>query len=178
MCKGNWGFSMGMDSARLSARERQPGHDQTFREAETNFVAALRAICDDSFEIVDHPRDLAKIFGGRYGVVPEASLTYKPSGRKMFFEVKKQGPIGNADERACKHHTVRFYKVLQDLYGYDYHPFVTIMCESLATDDRYTIKHPYFFEDDHYFCWVDYDLPSLSAYIRELTSNYLAADAG
>ena len=37
---------MGMDSARLSARARQPGHDRTFRESEQNFVAALNKILD------------------------------------------------------------------------------------------------------------------------------------
>src|SRR5689334_4534414 len=52
-----------MDSARLSARLKQPGHDQTFRTSETNFVAALREILDsDQYEVVDHPRDLLTIF--------------------------------------------------------------------------------------------------------------------
>lgn len=163
-----------MDSAKLSARAKQPGHDRTFRASETNFIEALHQILDGREWIVeDHPRDLAKIIGGRYGVVPEASITYRATGRKMYFEVKKQGMQGNADERAAKHHTVQFYKELRDHTGYDYHPFVTILCESLATAERYTLKHPFYFERDHYFCWVDYDLDLLADFLAHIADRWL-----
>lgn len=165
---------MGMNARLLSLRARQPGHDRTFRTSETNFVAALDSILDHSeWEIEDHPRDLRRIIGGRYGIEPEASIEFLPTGRRFFFEVKKQGPAGNADERACKHHTVQFYKELHTLFGYDYHPFATIMCESLATLDRYTIKHPFYFESDHYFCWVNYDVDSLADFIAHIASQWL-----
>lgn len=169
---------MGMDRDKLSARLKQPGHDRTFVTAEESFIAALHAVCDDQYEIIDHPRDLAKIISGRYGVIPEASLTYLPTGRRMYFEVKRQGPGGNADERACKHHTVAFYKLLHEVTGYDYHPFVTVMCESLAKAERYTIKHPAYFEQGHYFCWVDYDLDLLAAFLDDMTARFLAVHAG
>lgn len=168
---------MAMDSKKLAARAKQPGHDRTFRDSETRFVEALRKILDESdWEIVDHPRDLAKIIGGVYGVVPEASIRHRGTGNVMYFEVKKQGPAGNADERACKHHTVQFYKELQKLTGLNYHPFVTIMCENLATDVRYTLKHPFYFEEEHYFLWVDYDLDALADYIAKLTVRWLVPD--
>ncbi len=165
---------MGMDSKKLSARAKQPGHDRTFRTSEANFVSALEEILDRTlWDIEDHPRDLSKIIADRYGVVPEASITYRPTGRKLYFEVKKQGPAGNADERACKHHTVQFYRLLHDHLGYDYHPFVTVMCENLATDERYTVKHPAYFEEDNYFLWVDYDLESLRACINDRAGKWL-----
>ncbi len=165
---------MGMDSRRLSLRARQPGHDRTFRESEENFVAALRTIlAADEWQVIDHPRTLAKMFGGRYGVVPEASITYLATGKTMYFEVKKQGPAGNADERACKHHTVQFYKELHARTDYSYHPFVTVMCENLATDERYTLKHPYFFEENHYFLWVDYDLDLLADFLARIATMWL-----
>ena len=133
---------MGMDSAKLSARIKQPGHDQTYRQSETNFVEALREILpDDDWWVTDHPRDLSKMIDGRYGVVPEAAIQLKANRRVWYFEVKKQGPAGNADERACKHHTVEFYKRLASATGMPYHAFSTIMCENLATDHRYTAKH-------------------------------------
>ena len=92
---------MGMNSRLLSLRARQPGHDRTFRTSAENFVEALDAILDPhEWEIEDHPRDLSRIIGGRFGIVPEASIEFVPTGRKFFFEVKKQGPGGNADERA------------------------------------------------------------------------------
>lgn len=163
-----------MDSKKLSARAKQPGHDRTFQASETNFIEALETILDPrEWEIVDHPRTLSQIIDGRYGVVPEASITYRQTGRVLFFEVKKQGPAGNADERACKHHTVQFYKEIHDLTGLDYHPFVTVMCESLATMDRYTTKHPFYFEEDHYFLWEDYDLDLLADFIARLADRWL-----
>ena len=168
-----------MNSERLSARAKQPGHDRTFVTSEQNFVAALDQLLPaDQFRIVDHPSDLRKILGGSYGVVPEASIEYIPTGYKMYFEVKKQGPAGNADERACKHHTVQFYKTLAAHTGYDYHAFCTIMCESLATLDRYTVKHPYFFDSEHYLLWVDYRLDILDDYLRMITDRFLAASPG
>lgn len=168
---------MGMDSAKLSARARQPGHDRTFRTAETNFIAALQAILDTAeWEIVDQPKDLRKIIGGKFGVQPEASIRYRPTGRVMYFEVKKQGPAGNADERAAKHHTVKFYKELHDLTGLPYHPFVTVMCESLATLERYTLKHPYFYEAGHYFCWIDYDIDLLADFLAQIADRWLMDD--
>lgn len=167
-----------MNSRLLSLRSRQPGHDRTFRESETNFIAALETILDwEEWLIEDHPRDLSRMIDGRYGVVPEAKITYRPTGRMMYFEVKKQGPAGNAEERASKHHTVQFYKELHMITGLDYHPFVTIMCESLATLDRYTAKHPYFFEPDHYFCWVDYDLDLLADFLAVIATKWMTGPA-
>lgn len=168
---------MGMDSARLSARAKQPGHDRTFTNSERNFVAALEQILDETeWEIRDHPRDLSKIIGGKFGVIPEASITYRRTGKTMYFEVKKQGPAGNADERACKHHTVQFYKEIHGVTGFDYHPFVTIMCESLATLERYTSKHPFYFEDGHYFLWEDYDLDLLADFLAKIAERWLMHD--
>lgn len=161
-----------MDSERLSRRARQPGHDQSFRAAETNFVDAARRCLDPKRYVVDdRPRDLAGCFGreGRQrplGLQPEASITSVDTERRFFVEVKKQGPRGNAEERACKHHTVQFYKLMHDLYGYSYHPYLTILCESLATLPRYTRKARHLYEPDQYFLWVDYELEPLCAYLR------------
>lgn len=170
----------GMDSARLSQRAKQPGHDRTFLTSETNFVeAASRCLDPDEYVVEDHPRDLKRIFpaslaGERdLGVVPEASITSRRTGRKFFVEVKKQGPAGNAEERACKHHTVQFYNTLHAEFGYDYHPFVTIFCESLATLPRYTRKAEYLFEPGQYFNWIDYDLDALCAFLHSRCEEWL-----
>jgi hypothetical protein len=169
-----------MDSDRLSRRAKQPGHDRTFVTSETNFADAARRCLDpELYEVQGHPRDLVGIFpaslaGERdLGVVPEASVTSKRTGRKLFIEVKKQGPRGNAEERACKHHTVQFYKTLHAIYNYDYHPLVTIFCESLATDPRYTRKAQFLFEKNQYFNWVEYDLDSLCEFLRGRCEEWL-----
>lgn len=178
MPRGSW-VHMGMDSKRLSRRIKQPGHDQSFMFSEQQFSACLRSFLDPKeFEVEDKPRDLSSLFprvgGGRpFGVVPEASIVGVGSRRKLFFEVKKQGPSGNADERACKHHTVQFYKILHDKYGYNYHPFFTVFCQDLAVGVRYTSKHPYFFEKNQYFCWVNYDPLELEIWVRTLCRTHL-----
>jgi hypothetical protein len=159
-----------MDSARLSLRDRQPGNDQTFRDSENKFIEGAKSILPESkYLVVDHPGDLRSIFTdsvGHLGVVPEASIQNIKTGRKFFVEVKKQGPAGNAEERAFKHHTTQFYKVLKEIYGYDFHPFVTVYCESLATDRKYVLKAGYLFEPDNYFLWRDYDMALLRTYLN------------
>jgi len=130
-------------------------------------------ILDESeWEVVDKPKQLRQMIEDRYGIEPEASIRHRGTGKTLFFEVKKQKGGGNADERACKHHTVQFYKTMQKRFGYDYHPFVTIMCENLAVDDRYVLKHPTYFEDGQYFLWKDYDLDSLEDYLLDTIDRF------
>lgn len=168
-----------MDSKKLSARRKQPGHDRSFLASEANFAAVARGCLDPSkYAVADHPRDLARIFPGlagerELGVVPEASITSLRTGRKLFVEVKKQGPRGNAEERACKHHTVQFCSTLRAIFGYDYHPFVTVFCEELATNPRYTQKARFLFEPKQYFLWVNYDERALCDYLNARCREWL-----
>jgi hypothetical protein len=159
---------MGMNSEKLSKRTKQPGHDATFRKSEEDFVKALTMIFegDPEWEVKDHPKDLQYMIDGKYGVIPEASLRNLRTKKVMYFEVKKQGDKGNADERACKHHTVQFEKKLKAFTKMPFHAFVTVMCESLATLPRYTVKHPYFFEEDAYVNWVNYDVDILKQFLE------------
>ncbi len=157
----------GMDSRKLSARAKQPGHDRTFTASEGNFIESARRSLDAKlYRVEAQPGLLSDLFGGVYGVKPEAVITNVQTKRMLFVEVKKQGDAGNAEERAYEHHTVQFYRTLHERFGYDYHPFVTVMCESLATNPRYTTKFPFLLEPDQYFCWVDYDERALGEWLR------------
>lgn len=163
-----------MDSEKLSNRQKQPGHDQTYKESEGNFIMMARRILDAAtYDIEEQPRELRDLFtlalcdDQVLGIRPEAVIINRETQRRIFFEVKKQGPRGNAEERACKHHTVAFYRTLHDRFGYDYHPFVTIFCEDLATNPRYTRKFPFYFEPNHYLLWEDYDPELLEAFLKE-----------
>jgi hypothetical protein len=169
-----------MDGKRLAARAKQPGHDRTFVTSETNFSAAVRAILPaDTYEVIDKPVGLANIFASTeglrdLGITPEVSIKNLQTGRVMYFEVKKQGPGGNAEERAMKHHTVQFYKTLAEFTRMPYHAYCTVFCESLATDRRYTQKFPYLIERGHYFLWVDYDQELLRRFIvDEICARFL-----
>lgn len=171
---------MPMDSGKLSRRDKQPGDDQTYRESETNFIRAARSCLDAvTYDVVEKPNELRNLFpsleplGTDYGIVPEAAIVNKITGRRFFVEVKKQGEQGNADERACKHHTVQFYKVLHEKYRYDYHPFVTVFCEALSYHPRYTQKARYYFEKDNYFLWQDYDLDYLCKFLTGRCASWL-----
>lgn len=178
---------MGMDSKKLAARSKQPGHDQTYRASEGNFSALLREVLNEElFEIADKPSDLRKMLpsgnveGARkaYGIEPEVSVTYKATGLKLYFEVKKQKEGGNADERACKHHTVQFQKRLKEFTGYQYHSFITIMCEQLASLPKYVAKHQHFFEKNRYFCWKDYaDTGGIEAFIEKVIRETILDDS-
>jgi hypothetical protein len=121
----------------LSARTRQPGHDRSFVTSETNFVRALETILDSGqYEVRDHPSDLLRIFkaetASALGIRPEASVRSIATKRVMYFEVKKQGDAGNAEERAFKHHTVQFYKTLRTFTGLPYHAYCTIFSGTLG----------------------------------------------
>lgn len=169
---------MGMDSERLSARIQQPGHDRTFLTSEKTFIETAKLCLPQDEYIVDaQPRDLKSIFSREeerdLGVKPEAKIESLRTGKKFFVEVKKQGPRGNAEERAFKHHTVQFYKTMHEVYGYDFHPYVTIFCESLAELPRYTRKFVYLCEPDQYFLWRGYDLDSLCEYLRARCREWL-----
>jgi hypothetical protein len=172
--------SLPMDSERLRQRERQPGHDRTFLTSEANFIEVAHACLDPSrYEVDDNPNDLRNIFveasTGQLplGVKPEAAITSRETGRKFFVEVKKQGAQGNAHERAYKHHTVQFYKILRARFGWDYHPYVTIFCESLAVLPRYTLQIQGLVEPDQYFLWVDYAPEPLCLFLRGRCNEWL-----
>lgn len=161
----------GMDREKLSARARQPGDDRTFEVSEANFIEVARECLDPTKYIVDFkPRDLRAIFtdpiARSLGLLPEAKIENRATGRKFFVEVKKQARGGNAEERSYKHHTVEFYRTMHNIYGYEFHPYVTVWCESLATLRKYTQKAPFLFEPDQYFLWVGYDPEALCEYLR------------
>jgi hypothetical protein len=159
---------MAGNSDALSNRDIQPGHDQTFKKSEKNFVKALQMLFpSDEWVVVDHPRELTRTINGRYGLIPEASLRNIATDKQMYFEVKKQGLRGNADERACKHHTAAFQAWINDLTGLPYHPFVTVFTDALAVAERYTSKHPVYFEEGHYVNWVGYDLIVLKDFMDQ-----------
>ena len=170
----------GMDSVQLSERAQQPGHDRTFEQSERNFIEVARECLDpDTYQVEAKPGDLRDLFPGQshnwrpLGIQPEAVIVNRRTGKRLYVEVKKQGPRGNAEERACKHHTVQFYSTLRDKFGYDYHPFVTVFCENLATDRHYTRKFPYYFEQKQYLLWIDYDREVLCEYLQARCAEWL-----
>lgn len=169
-----------MDSEKLSARAKQPGHDQTFLRAEQAFLAAASDCLDPArYRVTEKPRDLLDLFPAELpnqrnlGVQPEASIRSLETGRQFFVEVKKQGTQGNAEERAYKHHTVQFYETLRQRFNYHYHPFVTVFCDALSYHPRYTRKFVYLLESNQYFLWQDYDKNRLCEFLQKRCQEWL-----
>ena len=168
-----------MDGERLSSRAMQPGLDRAFSHSESNFVIAAEKCLDpQKYRVTPGPKDLMTVFAGidgasDLGIRPEASIESRKTGKKFFVEVKKQAARGNAEERVFKHHTVQFYKTLHAVYGYPYHPYVTVFCAELARLPRYTQKFAYLLEEGQYFLWVDYDFGLLCAFLEQRCAAWL-----
>jgi len=172
-----------VDSRRLSLRKIQPGHVRTFTKSEDAFHAVATTFQDiEGITVERQPTSLSRFYVAegethRFGLRPEEEILHVPSGRRLFFEVKNQGPRGNAEERAYRHHTIEFQTRLMALFRLDYHPYFTIFTGNLATDDRYTLKFRYHIEAGHYFLWTDYTTQAgwdaLHEYLAGLIERYL-----
>ncbi len=157
-----------------------------FRKSEDafHFVATGLAALNPSLDlrVTRNPKTLRLFYREdgethRYGLSPEEEILHIPSGRILFFEVKNQGPRGNAEERAYRHHTMVFSRRIMELFKLDYHPYFTIFTGNLATDDRYILKFRHHIETTHYFLWRDYNTQSgqrdLQQYLMGLVTRFL-----
>jgi hypothetical protein len=162
-----------MGREHLSSRFIQPGHDRSFELSEENFIRAARLILPSNYDIIPKPRDLADLFEG-FGMIPEAMIISRDTGRFVFVEVKKQGDSGNAEERVYKLFTTRFKELIHEKYGLNYHPFVAVFCENLATDERYTKKFDFMMDPRPAYClWVDYRLDVLAVWLDAVCETWL-----
>ena len=128
------------------------------------------------FTVADKPRDLVDFYAPAprpLGLEPEAKLLDRDTGRFVYVEVKRQGKDGNAEERAYKHHTGPFIRKLRHRTGLDYHSYVTVFCDELATRRRYTLKIPDHIEAGHFLLWAGYDPMLLAEFLDMLRDTYL-----
>lgn len=160
-----------MSSSHLRARTRQPGHDQSWRPSEAVTATAMKLLLGPRYLVETKPKDLRDFYGhhdGRaLGLEPEAKITDLRTGRFMYVEVKRQGPSGNAEERAYRHHTSVFERELKQRTTMPYHAYVTVFCDDLASMTRYTSKYPYHIQTGWYLCWVSYDLGVMAGFLDE-----------
>jgi hypothetical protein len=165
----------------LSKRAKQPGHDQRYRGAEKRFLRVMKRLTDERLcQITEKPRDLADYYRGPagevFGLVPELKLELKEGRGVIFYEVKRQGPKGNAEERAFRHHTVRFTEGLKRKLGVDYHAYVTVFCESLAELPRYTVKAREHIPDENLILWKGYAPEIIAQHLARVGRQWLGAD--
>ena len=164
-------------------RAIQPGNVRRFEKSEDAFhEVAARFDGIQGLKVVRKPVTLRTFYrepGETHslGLQPEEEILHTPSGRRLFFEVKNQGPRGNAEERAFRHHTLPFEQRLRAIYGIDYHPYFTIFTGNLATDDRYILKFRHHIDRDHYFLWKDYNSAEgqdeMERFLERIIKSYL-----
>jgi hypothetical protein len=77
------------------------------------------------------------------------------TGRRIFLEVKNQGPAGNAQERAAKYATPSVIAHVQKKFGVSYHPFGYVFTGEMVErlDYRVELETTYGFAADHMLLW-------------------------
>ena len=172
-------------------REHLEGRDNWQRdsairgsEAERAFDAIMQNyVIDTDYEYEYKPKDLRGIYGlqpsGRrgeqpHGILPEAVIRSKTTGRAVYVEVKRQRAAGNAHERACKYFAPGIIASARAIARQPEGiiPFWWIFTNGIATDPRYVqeITHWFHGVERHLLLWEsiqDYE-PVISHFERHI----------
>ncbi len=152
-------------SRALSARDKwqdRAGVDAA--RSEVVFLEVMRDVVLPEFGnylLVEKPGDMNKIYGKR-GITPDFSIANPETGRKIFVEVKRQGPEGNAHERAGKYFApgiVKEARRIGNLSAGEF-PFFMVFTGNLATDERYRPEITKWFNKElaaHFLLWKNWD---------------------
>lgn len=146
----------------LSGRAIQPGSMKYGLPAHQRFDSAVSLLKDT--QIIAEPRFFQK--QGWVAMIPDYCLVR--DGRAIFFELKRQGPQGNAHERLYKNFTTKKMNLVIENYGLSEYPLYGILCDSLATEHRYIREFAQNLERENYFLWKDYDEVALSVFINKI----------
>ena len=115
----------------------------------------------DAYRAEKNTKLLRNIHGPnkQWGVRPDAAVTNTETGRTAFVEVKRQNPMGNAHERACKYLTpgmVAAGREKGDIRENDF-PFFLIFTNGLAANERYGSEIAFWFSnsplENHFLLW-------------------------
>ena len=167
------------------AREHLEGRDnwqddanRRGRAAELGFSGIMRRqLAGTEFTIEDRPRDLASIYGQRYGIRPDHAIRSTRTRKSIYVEVKRQRKDGNAHERACKYMMPGILRPARERAKQpsDVIPIWWVFTEGLATNDRYRreIMHWFLDIEGHVLLWRDRSVASevtdhFDRYIRQL----------
>ena len=134
-------------------------------QAEWVFDAIMRTyVIDTDYEYQRKPSGLRGIYGSLqsgnpHGIIPEAVIRNKATGRALYVEVKRQRAAGNAHERACKYFAPGIISSAQAIANQPSSviPFWWIFTNGIATDPRYVqeITHWFLGIEPHLFLWQD-----------------------
>lgn len=152
-------------------REHLEGRDNWQREAgyhgegaEFAFDAIMqRYVIDTDYSYESKPGDLRGIYGtsattGRpHGVVPDAAIRSRSTGRTVYIEVKRQREKGNAHERACKYFAPGIIASARTIAKQPEGviPFWWVFTNGIATDPKYVQEIRHWFQgiEGHLLLW-------------------------
>jgi hypothetical protein len=156
---------------------------RSWTTAEQQLAVLARALLPATYAVSVHPRDLQHWYhrdtadtGRSSGLIPDLKITDLLTGNYLFVEVKRQGGTGNAQERMYKPYTAKFVTELGGYTGLNYHPFVTVLCDNLATDGRYRRQITAHVPDGQLLFWTGYDVAGLARYLDRVRDGFLDPD--
>lgn len=142
-------------------REHLEGRDNWQRdsairgsEAERAFDAIMQNyVIGTDYEYEYKPNDLRGIYGLQpgaqrpHGILPEAVIRSRTTGRAVYIEVKRQRAAGNAHERACKYFAPGIIASARAIAKQSEGtiPFWWIFTNGIATDPRYVQEITHWF---------------------------------
>jgi hypothetical protein len=89
------------------------------------------------------------------GCIPDCKVQHVVSGRRCFIEVKNQGDMGNAHERAAKYATPSMIAFVQKKLGVDFLPFAYVFTGKMVESPKYILelKLIFGFAEKNLFLW-------------------------
>lgn len=120
------------------------------------------------------PRDLAKLYHGRWGAVPDLAVRNTARDRTVWLEIKRQKAEGNAHERACKYFApglVRRAEKLANVERPFYFVFAGGIVDTPGKSDKFHAEIETWFDapgwEDHVLKWVKHDPVALCQWFEQ-----------
>jgi hypothetical protein len=167
-----------MSKVHLSRRKKwqdKAGRGGYGREEATKGILETYFRLDDNFTFFAKPKQLAKIYRGSWGLIPDFAIQNNITNKIAFFETKRQGINGNAHERACKYFAPGIQLIMLSIAGFE-RPIFTIYMDGLTEDPKKVVEIDTWYNDpkwkDRYLLW-DRKVESLIYYWNNTVKGYL-----
>lgn len=153
-------------SKMLAGRLVQPGSQKFGTPAHEQFQEVVSTYLPHVL-MVQEPKVFQK--AGFWAFVPDFSLVQ--NNLAVFFELKRQMGRGNAHERLYKLFTEKRVREVTTAFELEQYPVYGVLCDSLATDLRYTREFEQTLDPENYLLWIDYRPHLLVNFIDDVFFN-------
>ena len=132
---------------------------------------------DPTYTLFERPQQLSKIYAAKWGIVPDFAIQNNRTLKIAFFETKRQGPQGNAHERACKYFAPGLQAAMSAIGGFP-RPVFTIYMNGLTNDPKKVAEIAAWYEhpdwSDRYLLWPNRDIETIIGYWETTVKGYLS----